>query len=103
MGFYNLVGTLTSSEALLRLLLPEPKLNQDKYTQCEWCANECPVNNVTMHSYPAIGNKCIRCYRCVTGCPEKASDTNWRLGNLVVWLLYNESFMHLFGEYKQQS
>jgi len=98
-GFYDLVGAITSSDSLIRFLLPEPKLNQSKCDQCKWCVHECPMDNITMQPFPVLGDKCIRCYRCLTGCHTKAFNADWRFSNLVVLALWNEPFMRWFGEY----
>ncbi len=97
--FYNLVGTITSSDRLKRLLLPEQKLDPEKCDECKWCVHECPVDNITMNTYPVIGDHCIRCYRCLTGCHTKAFNADWRFGNLVVLAFWNEPFMRWFGDY----
>ncbi len=98
-GLYNLVGAVTSSNKLLRLLVPEPKLDQSKCDECRFCVIECPMNNITMRPYPVIGDNCMRCYRCLTGCHTKAFNANWWFGNLVVLSFWNEPFMRRFGEY----
>lgn len=98
-GFYNLVGAITSNKGLVRLLLPEPILDQDKCDKCEFCNMECPVNNIRMDDYPVIDAHCIRCYRCLNGCHKKAFNANWQIGNLVCFALYNETFLRWFGDY----
>ena len=98
-GFYNLVGAITSSNRLIRLLVPAPKLDQSKCDECRFCAIECPMGNITMEPYPVLGDKCIRCYRCLTGCHTKAFNANWWFGNLVVLAFWNKPFMRWFGEY----
>jgi ferredoxin len=98
-GFYNLVALL-STDGLLRLVLPEPKLDSARCDQCQWCVDECPMHNITLQPYPVLGHQCIRCYRCLTGCPQKAFDADWRLSNLAVLSLYNTTFERWFGELK---
>lgn len=98
-GFYNLVGLLSSSEKLIRLLEPKPKLDPGKCRQCQRCAHECPMDNITMTPNPTLGSKCIRCYRCVTICENTSFSVNWLFGNIVVLTLWNTYFMHWFGEY----
>lgn len=98
-GVYNLVGTITSSDSLIRLLEPAPKLDQSKCDECKWCVLECPMDNITLQPYPVLGDKCIRCYRCLTGCHTKAYNADWRFGNLIVFAFWNEPFMRWFGEY----
>jgi flavodoxin len=66
-GFYYLVSFM-SSDRVLRLLLPEPRLIISKCDQCRWCVYACPMDNITMEPNPVLGSRCIRCYRCLTGC-----------------------------------
>jgi ferredoxin/flavodoxin len=99
MGFYRLVGWITSYKPLVRWLLPKPTLDQSRCAKCEFCAIECPVKNVALEPYPLLRGKCIRCYRCLTGCPNNAFRANWWLGNLVCLTLWNEPFMRWFGDY----
>jgi len=98
-GFYNLVGMM-SSDGFLRLVLPKPKVDTSRCNQCGWCETECPVDNVTLEPYPVLGKKCIRCYRCLTGCPNNAFTADWRFGNVAVWSLYNTAFERWFGDLK---
>jgi flavodoxin/NAD-dependent dihydropyrimidine dehydrogenase PreA subunit len=96
-GFYDLVG-LVAIDSLLRLLLPEPKLNPALCDKCQWCVYACPMDNIVLQPYPVLRDQCIRCYRCLTGCPQKAFNVNWRFGNLVLLSLYNTIFERWFGD-----
>jgi len=96
-GFYDLVGW-TSSDRLLRRLMPEPKLDPVKCDGCRWCVYECPMHNITLRSYPILGEQCIRCYRCLTGCPQGAFGADWRFADPFLVLLYNATFMRWFGD-----
>lgn len=98
-GFYDFVA-LISTDSFLRLVLPEPKLDPTQCTQCRWCVHECPVHNITLQPYPVLGDQCIRCYRCLTGCPQRAFEVNWRLANLVIWAFYNTTLERWFGDLK---
>jgi len=98
-GFYDLVA-LISTDGFLRLMLPEPKPDPARCNQCQWCVYECPMHNITLQPYPILGDHCIRCYRCLTGCPQKAFDADWRLGNLAVLTFYNTTFERWFGDLK---
>lgn len=98
-GFYDLVALL-SMDGFLRLVLPGPKLDSARCDQCQWCVHECPMHNITLQPYPVLGNQCIRCYRCLTGCPQKAFDADWRLGNPAVLSFYNTTFVRWFGDLK---
>jgi flavodoxin/NAD-dependent dihydropyrimidine dehydrogenase PreA subunit len=96
-GFYGIAANISSDPAL-RLLMPKPKLDPKSCNKCEWCVKECPMKNIEMSPFPAIGNRCIRCYRCLTGCKQKAFTANWLFGNVVVWSLYNDTFERIFGD-----
>jgi flavodoxin/ferredoxin len=50
-----------------------------------------------LQSYPVLGDQCIRCYRCLTGCPQKAFETSWRFADPFLLFLYNATFMRWFG------
>lgn len=97
--FYSLVGRITSSGTLIRLLEPEPKLDSSKCRKCQRCVRECPIGNITMNPYPVLGDQCIRCYRCLNVCKTQSYSANWWLGNAVVFALWNEHFMRWLGEY----
>jgi flavodoxin/NAD-dependent dihydropyrimidine dehydrogenase PreA subunit len=96
-GFYELVAKL-STDGFLRLVLPEPKLDETECSQCGWCVEACPVDNIVAEPYPVLGGQCIRCYRCLTGCPREAFAANWTFGNLATWSLYNTAFERWFGD-----
>ena len=96
LGFYDLVARV-SSDSSKRLLLPKPIADIDACDGCQRCVMECPQGNITMHPYPKIGGRCIRCYRCVNCCPQKAISANWKVRNLVVKMMYNQTFIRRFG------
>jgi flavodoxin/NAD-dependent dihydropyrimidine dehydrogenase PreA subunit len=96
-GFYELAAVL-STDGFLRLALPEPKLDPTPCNQCGWCVQECPMGNIVLEPYPVLGNQCIRCYHCLTGCPQEAFSADWRIGNLVTWSVYNTAFERWFGD-----
>ena len=48
--------------------------------------------------YPVLGDQCIRCYRCLTGCPQKAYDANWRLADPFLLYLYSAALMRWLGD-----
>jgi len=98
-GFYELIA-LSSMDESIRGLMPEPKLDPSKCDRCRWCVNECPMDNIVLQPYPVLGDRCIRCYRCLTGCPQKAFDADWRIANLFLAALYNPVFVRLFGDVK---
>ena len=97
--FYNAVA-LISTDSFVRRFLPEPKLEPALCDRCQWCVYACPMHNITLRPYPALGQQCVRCYRCLTGCPQKAFDADWRLSNLGIWFFYNTTFERWFGDVK---
>lgn len=96
-GFYDFVA-LISTDRVLRLLLPKPQLDTTRCNQCQWCIHECPMNNISLQLNPTLGKQCIRCYRCLTGCPRQAFHVNWKFGNLVILAFYNTIFERWFGD-----
>jgi flavodoxin/ferredoxin len=96
-GLYDFEGMFVP-DRMVRLVLPKPKLDRPKCDKCEWCAYECPVDNVIMDPYPSIGGRCIRCYRCLTGCRQKALGAGWLLGNLVLLSLHSTILERWFGD-----
>jgi len=96
-GLYDLMG-LVSSDIMLRLLLPEPKPEPGKCDQCQWCVRQCPMDNIALQPHPVLGDRCIRCYRCLTGCPQKAFGADWRFADPFLLLLYNAASMRWFGD-----
>jgi len=96
-GFYDYLALL-GTDGFQRLLLPEPKTDLGRCNQCQWCVYECPMDNITLEPYPVFGDQCIRCYRCLTGCPQKALDADLRFGNLATLLFYNTIFERWFGD-----
>ncbi len=96
-GFYDLVAMM-SKDPMVRLVLPAPRLDEAKCDRCGWCIFECPMGNILLQPYPVIGRQCIRCYRCLTGCPQKAFDADWRFGNLPILAFYNPVFERWFGD-----
>jgi flavodoxin/ferredoxin len=96
-GFYDFVAFI-SIDPLMRRLLPRPKIDPDRCNECMWCVDECPMDNITMQPYPVLQGHCIRCYRCLTGCPQQAFGANWLLGNLACLSFYNTAFERWFGD-----
>lgn len=97
--FYNAVANL-SKDSFKRSTMPEPKLDASRCDQCEWCALDCPMHNITLQPYPVLGINCIRCYRCSSGCPQKAFHVDWKYNDLKVWMFYNATFVRWFGDVK---
>jgi flavodoxin/NAD-dependent dihydropyrimidine dehydrogenase PreA subunit len=95
-GFYEFLGSVIS-DSTLRFFMPEPKVDVDKCDLCGWCNQGCPTQNIYLQPYPVLGTDCIRCYRCFNECPRNAFTTNWRFGDLILRLLYNQAFVRRFG------
>ncbi len=95
--FYALVAAI-STDSFLRLVLPEPRINLARCDQCQWCVRECPMQNIALAPFPVLDDRCIRCYRCLTGCPQKALNASWTFGNLAVLTFYNTFFERRFGD-----
>lgn len=102
-GFYNLIGLVGSSDSMIRLLGSKPRCNHDKCQFCNLCVRECPMDNISLNSFPALKDNYIRCYRCVNACPSKAFSANWWFGNIVLTALYNKSFLQWFGDASKRS
>jgi ferredoxin/flavodoxin len=99
LGFYDLMG-LALSDKMLRLMMPEPKLDTERCDHCRWCVDECPMGNISLLSAPILGDRCIRCYHCLNGCPQKAFHADWRFADPLLRFLYNATFMRWFGDLK---
>lgn len=96
-GFYNIVGAMMN-DTLVRLLMPKPKSDESKCTECGWCVAECPTNSMSLAPKPKIAKTCFRCYRCIMGCPEEALSVKWGISNFMVWTLYNQTFEYWLGD-----
>lgn len=96
-GFYNIVGAILS-DPLVRFLMPKPRVDDVKCTECGWCAAECPTSSMRLEPKPVVLKTCYRCYRCVTGCMEEALSVRWGISNFMVWTLYNQTFERWLGD-----
>jgi len=99
-GPYYILGIIFS-DSVARLLVPKPEIVESMCDQCGWCVKECPVDNISLKSYPLLGKRCICCYRCLTGCPRKAFEADWRFINPVIAIVYSIPFQHWFGDVKK--
>jgi flavodoxin/Pyruvate/2-oxoacid:ferredoxin oxidoreductase delta subunit len=97
LGFYSLLG-LTINDTFFRLVTPKPRIAEAQCNQCGWCAKVCPVDNIATNPFPVVGRKCIRCYRCLNGCPQKAFSGNFAFTNLIIMSFYNHTLMRWFGD-----
>lgn len=96
-GFYHIIGAIMN-DSLVRFLMPKPKVDAAKCTECGWCAAECPTKSMGLRPKPVIAKTCFRCYRCITGCPEEALSVKWGISNFMVWTLYNQTFERWLGD-----
>jgi len=96
-GFYQLIGAVLN-DSLVRFLLPKPKVDAGKCTECGWCAAQCPTGSIRLSPKPEIAKTCFRCYRCLTGCPEEALSVRWGISNFMVWTLYSQTFERWLGD-----
>ncbi len=95
--FYDFVSYL-NLDFIIRLIMPKPKLDKNLCNQCGWCVEGCPSNNIIMDPYPVLGNKCIRSFSCLVGCPEKAFKANWSFADFAIQSFYNTVFERWFGD-----
>ena len=100
LGFYQIVGAFLN-DSLIRFLMPKPKVDEGKCTECRWCEEACPTKSMKLSPMPVVSETCFRCYRCLTGCPEGALSVNWGISNFIVWTLYNQTFGRWFGDIKK--
>jgi len=96
-GFYQMVGAILK-DPLVRFLMPKPKVELRVCNECGWCVRECPTGSIRLAPKPVITGTCIRCYRCMNGCPENALWVKWGISNFLVWLFYNTTFERWFGD-----
>jgi flavodoxin/Pyruvate/2-oxoacid:ferredoxin oxidoreductase delta subunit len=96
-GFYDMVAK-SSSDSVIRFLMPVPQLSPEKCDHCNLCIKKCPMHNIVDEGYPRIGKECIRCYICQTGCPNGAFGSKWHFGDIILKMLYNPRFEYWFGD-----
>jgi ferredoxin/flavodoxin len=100
---YGLLGKVVS-DSLLRLIMPEPQVDPVACEHCGTCISECPMNTFTLErmsttpSHPTLGERCIRCYHCLTACPSDALDVDWRFADRLLLLLYSPTLIRWFGD-----
>ena len=49
-----------------------PKFDYEKCIKCGLCINLCPIENISMSSYPVFDDRCVFCMRCISFCPTEA-------------------------------
>lgn len=55
-----------------KFLKAKPKTNLDICTGCGACAQLCPMGAISWEDHSQVPGTCIKCQRCVRGCPQKA-------------------------------
>ncbi len=55
------------------MIVPK-KVDPDKCTQCETCAQECPASAIDLTPYPQFEDSCFDCFNCIRLCPEDAIE-----------------------------
>lgn len=99
-GLYDLLG-LVCFEGFTRLIAAKPRVDREKCNQCGWCVDDCPMQSITMRSYPVVGDNCIRCYHCIIGCPQRAFQAPTWLASLLSHAFYNTRFVRWFGDLEE--
>ena len=82
----RLAGSITgiAGATFYKLVQRQPLCDKKLCTRCSLCADNCPVQAISMGQYPAINpRKCITCYCCVEICPERAMVVPRALRSLV--------------------
>ncbi len=54
----------------------------DTCSECGTCADECPVQTITLNPLPEFGEDCIDCFNCVRLCPEEAIVSETSLADI---------------------
>lgn len=98
-GFYDLLA-LFNTDSVIRLLMPKPTLRIEACDRCVSCIESCPMKNIHLNPDPILGDDCIRCYRCSTGCPHGAFQVKWNLGSRLAEAMYGTHFVRWFGDMK---
>lgn len=52
--------------------MPERDIDENRCTQCDICADNCPTQAISLSPFPVFGDGCIFCFKCVRECPEQA-------------------------------
>lgn len=96
-GFYDFLG-LAATYRVIRLMLPETRIDDAKCDRCGWCVQACPADNIALEPQPVLDGDCIRCYRCLSGCPRDVFDATWWYANLGHLALNNSVLGRWFGD-----
>ena len=47
-------------------------IDEEKCIKCGLCINLCPIENISISSYPVFDDRCVFCMRCISFCPTEA-------------------------------
>jgi flavodoxin/ferredoxin len=62
----------------MKQMLPQLRIDMDRCTQCQECADNCPVAGIDMASDPPrIQDPCVYCWYCAKICPTQAIQADW--------------------------
>jgi flavodoxin/ferredoxin len=68
----------TLSLEFMDQVMPRMRINQEKCTHCQECAENCPVGGIDVEADPPrIQAPCIYCWYCAKICPEVAIEADW--------------------------
>ncbi|RLF42125.1 MAG: 4Fe-4S ferredoxin [Thermoplasmata archaeon] len=69
-----LLSIISQSEKPWRLFrqLYRFTIDEEKCIKCGLCVKLCPMENISMLSYPVFDDKCTFCMRCISFCPTEA-------------------------------
>jgi uncharacterized protein (DUF362 family)/NAD-dependent dihydropyrimidine dehydrogenase PreA subunit len=82
----RLAGNITgiAGATFYKLIQRRPLCDKQLCTRCRRCADNCPIQAISLSPYPTINpKKCITCYCCVEICPERAMVVPRALRSLV--------------------
>jgi ferredoxin len=65
-------------------LLPPKSVAEKLCTKCRICEDLCPVQAISFEPFPVFHERCIVCYMCLRGCPERAINADFSM--LPGWL-----------------
>jgi ferredoxin/flavodoxin len=52
----------------LKQHMPPITLDEEKCTECQLCAEKCPMKNITFNPLPQLGDHCVFCFNCIRNC-----------------------------------
>jgi flavodoxin/NAD-dependent dihydropyrimidine dehydrogenase PreA subunit len=68
----------TLSLEFMDQVMPRMRINEERCTHCQECAENCPVGGIDVEADPPrIQDPCIYCWYCAKICPEVAIEADW--------------------------